>query len=171
MSRHRPPHDGIFRAALTSLGLSVSFRSRTVSALDRFFAALVGIPATWLETVQNRIRNREYRESVVQNAAATRLSTAILEDGNVSPSVADMAVSSRVVANSGKVRLSELAGNDPLLKPTDGKLLAPDARGKGVDQDLVEPVGVFPETLCAASSRSGLALRPRRSRYRPLPSG
>ena len=97
MSRRRPPDDGIFRATLTSLGLSVSFRSRTVSALDRLLGALVGIPADWLETVGDRIRNQAYRESVVQDAAATRLSTAILEDGNVPRSVADMAVSSRVV--------------------------------------------------------------------------
>ena len=88
-----------------------------------------------MEAAESRIRDQAYRESLVQNAAATRMGTAILEDDTVPPSVADLAVSSRILPDSEKVRLSELAGNDPLLKPTDGRLLAPDARGKGVDQD------------------------------------
>lgn len=93
MSSDRPPDDGIFRAAVTSSGLSMSFRSRAVSALDRLVGALVRIPAARLEAVEKRIRNQASRESAVQHAAATRLVTAILEDYDVRPGVADLAVS------------------------------------------------------------------------------
>ena len=115
MSSDRPADEGIIRATLSCSGLSVAFRSRAVSALDRLLGALVGIAAAWLEAVERRIQNRTSRESFVQDAAAARLGTAILEDDEVTRSVADLALSSRVLPTSGKVRLSDLAINEHSL--------------------------------------------------------
>ena len=135
MSRQRPPDEGVFRAALTRSGLSVVLRSRALSALDRLFGALVGIAAARLEAEENRVRNQAYRESLVQDAAAARLGTAILDDGEVTRSVADLALSSRVQPTSRNVRLSDFAGDDPLLNPTDRSLLAPEVQAEDVDLD------------------------------------
>ena len=109
MSRHRPPDEGVFRAALTRSGLSVVLRSRAFSALDRLFGALVGIAAARLEAEENRVRNQAYRESLVQDAAAARITAAILDDDELPRSVADLALSSRVLPTSRKVRLSDFA--------------------------------------------------------------
>lgn len=135
MSRHRPPDEGVFRAALTRSGLSVVLRSRAFSALDRLFGALVGIAAARLEAEENRVRNQAYRESLVQDAAAARITAAILDDDELPRSVADLALSSRVLPTSRKVRLSDFADDDPLLKPTTPKLLAVDVRGDDVAQN------------------------------------
>ena len=135
MSRQRPPDEGVFRAVLTRSGVSIVFRSRAFSALDRLFGALVGIAAARLEAKETRVRNQAYRESVVQDAAAARLGTAILEDGEVTRTVADLALSSRVLPTSRDVRLSDLAGDDPLFNPTDRKLPAPEVQAEDVDLD------------------------------------
>ena len=166
MSRHRPPDEGVFRAALTRSGLSIVLRSRAFSALDRLFGALVGIAAARLEAEENRVRNQAYRESLVQDAdaaritvaildddeenrvrnqayreslvqdaAAARITAAILDDDELPRSVADLALSSRVLPTSRKVRLSDFADDDPLFKPTTPKLLAVDVRGDDVAQN------------------------------------
>lgn len=146
MSRHRPPDEGIFRAAVTRSGFSVVFRSRAFSALDRLLGALVGIPAAWLEAMESRIRNRASRESFVQDAAATRLGTAILEDDEMARSVADLALSSRVLPTCRKVRSSDLASNDALPKSTDRKLLAPDVQGEDVERDAIATSALKPRS-------------------------
>ena len=160
MSRHRPPDEGIFRAAVTRSGLSVVFRSRALSALDRLLGALVGIPAAWLEAVESRIRNRASRESFVQDAAATRLGTAILEDGEVARrSVADLALSSRVLSTSRKVCSSDLVSNDALPKSTDRKVLAPDVQGEDVDRDAVATSALKPRSSNSRSLEDSRGIR------------
>ncbi|MDE0308375.1 MAG: DUF2806 domain-containing protein [Acidiferrobacterales bacterium] len=97
------------RAALTGSSLSIAVRSRAVSVLDRLLGGLIGIPAAWLERYEERIRNRVNRESIIQEAAAFRIKSAIENDDKIPQVVADIALSSSLMPVINKLRVVEIA--------------------------------------------------------------
>ena len=120
------------RASITASGLSVSVKSRTISAIDRLLGGLVGIPTTYLESIEARIGNRTARESVIQEAAADRLKDAISNDEEIPQAIAELAINTNLVPTVNKGRVVDMAVKE---------LLQSDAGEKGsLNQDEVQEV-------------------------------
>ena len=132
------------QVAITDSSLSINVRSRAITAFDRLLGGFVGIPAAWLERVEDRIRNRTVRESTIQKAAANRMKTAILNDEEISTVVADMALCSRLVPITNKVRVAELAV-DELLASADTESQAGRDDGGDVDDDWLNHFAAYAE--------------------------
>ena len=97
------------RASITNSSLSVGAKSRAVSAIDQLVGGLLEIPTAWLEGIGARIRNRTFRESFIQQAAADRLAGGILDDETVSAVVAEIALCSKLEPTTNRIRVTELA--------------------------------------------------------------
>ena len=123
------------RAAITDSGLSVGVRSRAISTLDRLMGGFLGIPAAWLERYEERIRTRTDRESIIQDAAASRVKAAILNDEEVSEAIAGLALSSRLTPIANKMRVAELAVDELSGAASDDETSADESDGDDVDQD------------------------------------
>ena len=109
MTEAQHSNDVSVRATITDSGLSVAARSRAITALDRLLGGFIGIPAALLERIHDRLRNQSKRESIVQEAAANRLRTAISNDEEITSVIADMALRSRLGPIINKMRVAELA--------------------------------------------------------------
>ena len=145
MSEDRSRNEVSLRATITDSSLSVGTQSRAVSTLDRLLGGFLGIPAAWLERVEKHIRNRTDRESIIQEAAATRLRTAILNDEEISTTVADMALSSRLTPIANKMRVAELAVDELSGNATDNEAPADEEDGGDVDQDWLNHFASYAE--------------------------
>ena len=140
MSEDRSRNEVSVRAAITDSSLSIGAQSRAVSTFDRLLGGFLGIPAAWLERVEERIRNRTDRESIIQEAAASRLSTAILNDQEISEAVADMALSSRLGPIANKMRVAVLAVDELSGNAAEDETPADETRWRRCRPRLAEPL-------------------------------
>ena len=141
------------RAAITDSNLSLSAQSRAVSTLDRLLGGFLGIPAAWLERVEERMRNRARRESIIQEAAALRMKTAILNDQEIAATVADMALSSRLTPIVNKIRVAELAVGELSDNARDDEAPAGEQEEGGFDQDWLNHFGSYAEKASSEAVR------------------
>ena len=153
MSEDRNRNEVSVRAAITDSSLSVSAQSRAVSTFDRLLGGFLGIPAAWLERVEERIRNRTHRESIIQEAAARRLKSAILNDQEIATAVADMALSSRLTPIANKIRVAELAVDELSENARDDEAPAGEQDGGDVDQDWLNHFGSYAEKASSEAVR------------------
>ena len=141
------------KAAITDSSLSVSTRSRAIAALDHLLGGFFGIPAAWLERIEERIRNQTRSESIIQNAAAKRMKTAIANEEEVSGVVAEMALCSRLVPIANKLRVTELAV-DALLTHRTSNESQDRQEGEGnVDQDWLNHFATYAERASSEGVR------------------
>ena len=141
------------RAAITDSGLSVGARSRAISTLDRLLGGFLGIPAAWLERIEERIRTRTERESIIQDAAASRVKAAILNDEEVSEAIAGLALSSRLTPIANKMRVVEIAVDELLGTASDDEALADEPEGDDVDQDWLNHFASYAEKASSEGVR------------------
>ena len=147
MSGDRNRNEVSVRTAITDSGLSISARSRAVSAFDRLLGGFFGIPAAWLEQVEASIRNRTDRESIIQEAAADRLSTAILNDQENLGVVADMALALRLGPILNKMRIAELAVEELSSSEANDETPAHEQDEDDVDQDWLNHFASYAERV------------------------
>lgn len=102
------PGEVSLRAAITDSSLSVSARSRTVTALDRLFGGLIGIPAAWLERKEAEVRNRSSIDAVLQDVSPA-LDGPLLTDDQADAILADQALVSQLAPLINKIRVAERA--------------------------------------------------------------
>ncbi len=153
MTEDRNSNKVSISATITDSSLSVSAKSRAVSAIDRLLGGFLGIPAAWLERVEERIRDQTDRDSMIQQAAANRMETAIENDQEISAVVADIALSSRLKPIANKIRVAELAVDELSGNATglDGPTNGDD--GGQVDQDWLNHFASFAERASSEDVR------------------
>ena len=153
MSDDRSRNEVSIRAAITDSSLSLDTRSRAISTFDRLLGAFFGIPAAWLERFEERIRNRTDRESIIQDAAAGRVKTAILNDEQISEAIAGLALSSSLTPIANKMRVAELAVDELLGSASENEVSSDEADGGDVDQDWLNHFASYAEKASSEGVR------------------
>ena len=149
----KKPSEVSIQAAITKSNLSVSARSKAIAAFDRLLGGLIGIPAAWLERIEDRIHNRANRESIIQDAAANRISAAISNDEELSKVVAELALSSQLVPIVNKARVAQLTV-DELLRSTGGTDSQTDQDdSEDVDEDWLNHFATYSERASSEDVR------------------
>ena len=142
------------RATITDSSLSVGARSRAISTLDRLLGGFFGIPAAWLERFEERIRGRTDRESIIQEAAASRVKAAIQNDEEISEVIAGLALSSSLAPIANKIRVAELTVNELLGSSPENVASADETDGADVDQDWLNHFASYAEKASSEGVRN-----------------
>ena len=145
MTKNQRRNEVSVRAAITESSLSLAARSRAIAAFDRLLGGFIGIPAAWLEQIEGRIRDRTVRESTIQDAAASRIQRAILNDEEVSQLIVDIALSSRLAPIANKLRVAELAVDELLGQVKDTEPEAGETEPDNLDEDWLNHFGAHAE--------------------------
>ena len=153
MTKTQRSNEVSVRAAITESSLSVNVRSRAIAAFDRLLGGFIGIPAAWLEQIEARIQDRTARESVIQDAAASRIQRAILNDEEVSRILADIALSSRLAPIANKVRVAGLAVDELLGQANKEEPEASEEKPGNLDEDWLNHFSAHSEKASSEGVR------------------
>ena len=130
---------------LNETTLSLNVRSRAISAIDGLIGNLINIPSVVLKTYLDRIKTRSTRVQRIQDAATTRVETAILSGDEVDEEVVQLALSSNLIGIQNKVQIVRLVVNELSSSSTDFEDKVNDS-DEDIDLDWLSHFDKFAQT-------------------------